>query len=158
MITIIIFMIWHDSKCKKSNFLPCQIITIEQPTGYIATVQLQHISNGSIKRYRNTVLLQYLFQSIGAQFTFSEHLFARQTGISVLSTNSLQNQRFRDISPQINSKITSIPTSSKPNKIKHFTTFHTIKNHHYPASKYHQTLINQYFNRTPPKIPYLTKK
>ena len=28
-------------------------------------------------------------------------------------------------------KITSTPTSIKPTKIKHFTTFNTIKNHHY---------------------------
>ena len=29
------------------------------------------------------------------------------------------------------SNTTSIPTSTKPTKIKHFITFNTIKNHHY---------------------------
>ena len=38
-------------------------------------------------------------------------------------------------------KITSIPTSIKPTNHAIFTTFNTIKNHHYPTLKCHQSLI-----------------
>lgn len=52
----------------------------------------------------------------------------------------------------------SIPPSIKPTKIKHFTTFHTIKNHHYSTTKISQTPTNQAFSRTCPKITHIVKK
>ena len=54
--------------------------------------------------------------------------------------------------------LSSIPTSTKPTKIKHFTTFHTIKNHHYSTLKSPQSLENKTFSRTQPKITYLIRK
>ena len=52
----------------------------------------------------------------------------------------------------------SIPPSITSTKIKHFTTFHTIKNHHYPTIKISQTPTNQAFSRTCPKITHIVKK
>ena len=52
----------------------------------------------------------------------------------------------------------SIPPSIKPTKIKHLTTFQTIKNHHYPTTKISQTPTNQVFSRTCPKITHIVKK
>ena len=54
--------------------------------------------------------------------------------------------------------LSSIPTSTKPTKIKHFTTFYTIKNHHYSTLKSPQSLENKTFSRTQPKITYLIRK
>ena len=49
-------------------------------------------------------------------------------------------------------------TSTKPTKIKHFTTFYTIKNHHYSTLKSPQSLENKTFSRTQQKITYLIRK
>ena len=54
--------------------------------------------------------------------------------------------------------LSSIPTSTKPTKIKHFTTFYTIKNHYYSTLKSPQSLENKTFSRTQPKITYLIRK
>ena len=54
--------------------------------------------------------------------------------------------------------LSSIPSSTKPTKIKHFTTFYTIKNHHYSTLKSPQSLENKTFSRTQPKITYLIRK
>ena len=56
------------------------------------------------------------------------------------------------------SNTTSIPTSTKPTKIKHFTTFYTIKNHHYSTLKSPQSLENKTFSRTQPQIASLIRK
>ena len=54
--------------------------------------------------------------------------------------------------------LSSIPTSTKSLKIKHFTTFNTIKNHYYSTLKSPQSLENKTFSRTQPKITYLIRK
>ena len=88
MIIIIVFIIWHDSKCKKSNFLPCQTKTKEQPTGYIATVQLQHIRQRI--RQKDTIILYYysIFSyHKGAWFTFQNRHPEARKGISDVFTS-----------------------------------------------------------------------
>ena len=65
---------------------------------------------------------------------------------------------FEAFHPNSTQNTTSIPTSTKPTKIKHFTTFYTIKNHHYSTLKSPQSLENKTFSRTQHKITYLIRK
>ena len=65
---------------------------------------------------------------------------------------------FEAFHPNSTQNTTSIPTSTKPTKIKHFTTFYTIKNHHYSTLKSPQSLENKAFHRTTPKITLLIRK
>ena len=88
MITIIVFIIWHDSKCKKSNVLPCQTKTKEQPTGDIATDQLQQIRQRI--SYKHTVILYYYSMFLcqqGAWFTFQSKQPEARKGISDVFTS-----------------------------------------------------------------------
>ena len=54
--------------------------------------------------------------------------------------------------------LSSVMTSIKHWKIKHFTTFHTIKNHQYSTIKSIKTLENKAFHRTQPKITLIIRK
>ena len=65
---------------------------------------------------------------------------------------------FEAFHPNSTQNTTSISTSTKPWKIKHFITFNTIKNHQYFTLRSTQTLINKAFSRTPPKTLYLIMK
>ena len=112
-----------------------------------------------LKIYCNTVLLLYIWERLFAIdrgiVYILEQMFDYQEG----HICSIHKPIVKSTFPRhFTSNTTSIPTSTKPNKIKYFITFNTIKNHHYSTLKSPQTLINKAFSRTPPKTLYLIKK
>ena len=91
---------------------------------YQATDQLQI--------YHNTVLLQYILTPgkgdslhfrTNVRLPERAYLFNPQTPCKIGISETFHLN--------LSKNTTSIPTSTKPTKIKHFTTFYTIKNHHY---------------------------
>ena len=97
--------------------------------------------NGSIKRYYNTVLLLYVFHAIrGRDLHFrtcnrksgTAYLFYPQTPYKIGISETFH--------PNKTQNTTSVMSSTKPWKIKHFITFNTIKNHQYSTLKSPQTL------------------
>ena len=127
MITIIVFIIWYGSKVKKSNFLPCQTKTKEQPIGYIATVQLQHI------RQKDTVILYYY------------SMFCVICGGVVYILGHAAGSQERHIS-SIHTLVTFSEFGNEFDKtpiLRHFTHSNSTKNHRYPTKNTINTLKNK---------------
>ena len=134
--------LWITCKCLLTFSNPCYILQRDIATldYYIVKLFTWHDKNTIILYYCS----MFLCQARGIVYILEQmfdclkgHIWCFHTFFTILS---------------------SIPTSTKPWKIKNFITFNTIKNHQYSTLKSPQTLINKAFYRTQPKIPYIIMK
>ena len=104
------------------------------------------ITNQTTVQSKDTIILYYysMFSDHGVCLHFKTSIRQRKPGYLFHPYTDLKIPKII--------KITSILTSSKPTKIKHFTHFHHTKKSPNTTPKSSQTLINRGFNRTQPKI------
>ena len=128
---------------------------------HISSVKHFHFTDNyylSCKNVRNTSYIIKILYIGGIVYILEQMFGSENQAICSIHTSTSKIKFIKPIKPPKITKTTSIPTSTNPTKIKHFTTFHITKNHHYTTLKYPQTLENKAFPRTQPKISYLTTK
>ena len=141
----------------KSNSKTCQVFLLYIIASWtIASVKHFYLTDGQYSSCKNVGNASCVVKSI----TYTGHCLHFRTENRKPGTAYLFHPHNKKKKPNFLSKITKItstPTSSKPTKIKHFTTFNTIKKsllshpkiplNHYKSSTFSNSTENTIFNK-----------
>ena len=126
-------------KTSKPNSKTCQVFSLYKIASWIIS-NGSTIANQTTDQQKHTIILYYysifLCQDGGIVYILEQVFDCRKGHIC-----SIHKPLVKSTFPRhFTSNTTSVPSSTKPTKIKHFITFNTIKNHQYSTLKSPQTL------------------